>query len=353
MKNTLHTKITNIIDLTQIYTGILMIHAAILLSFILGILTPSAQPTPYVAYHKDNIAEKRTTNVASKYSVLTLNACMMDGNLPTQYGGMTETEHRIDRLAGFILNENPDIFLGQELMLNSGQQLYDRLKSDYNHVWVGIGKIPGKEQSGLFVATKNLPVTEPQFIPFPDDIQVDKKYFPNQTRFIERGFVCLNFGNFWIVNTHLEAGSDKYQGPSHRANQLTCITAYMDQVAEGKPYILAGDLNIMRTGKVNDEYTHSIIHEEYYDFRTVHYPSVDKTTYTCTNYFTELANNRPIPTQEEELDEIDDYFLIRRPFESSFLNLQVELIDTYDTTKPRESAITDHKAYKATFQMTP
>jgi endonuclease/exonuclease/phosphatase family metal-dependent hydrolase len=328
-----------------------MIHAAVLSSIILGTLTSQAQATPYVAYHKDNVAEERT-EVPSKYSVLTLNACMMDGNLPTLYGGMTETAQRIDRLAEFILNENPDIFLGQELMLDSGQQLYDRLKSNYNHIWVGIGKIPGKEQSGLFIATKNLPVTEPQFIPFPDDIQVDKKYFPNQTRFIERGFVCLNFGDFWIVNTHLEAGGEKYQGPSHRANQLACITAYMDRVAEGKPYILAGDLNIMRTGKVDDEYTHSIIPEQYYDFRTVHYPSVDKTTYTCTNYFTELANNRPIPP-EEELNEIDDYFLIRRPFESRFLNLQIELIDTYDITKPRESAITDHKAYKATFQMAP
>ncbi len=323
-----------------------MSSAAILSSFLLTLSSP--QELPYVLYHNTALEETK----ASTHSLLTLNTCMMDGDLPIKYGGMTETAERIDQLAEFILKEDADIFLGQELMLASGNQLYNRLKSKYKYALVGIGKIPGKEQSGLFVASKILPISEPKFIPFPDDMQVDKKVFPNHTRFFERGFVCLNFGDYWVVNTHLEAGSEKYEGPSHRTRQLEYITACMDIIAANKPYILAGDLNTLRTGKNDDEYSHSIIPQKYYDYRTIHYPAFDKTTYTCTNYFTELANNRSIPTKEEELHEIDDYVLIRKPFQDHFAKLHIELIDTYDIEKPRESAITDHKAYKATFQMT-
>ena len=135
-----------------------------------------------------------TVSSNSSYSILTLNACMMDGDLPTRFGGMVSVDDRIDRLAAFILQEDPDFFLGQEIMSSSGQKLYERLKDRYAYFWIGIGNVPGKEESGLFVASKRPIQGEPQFVPFSDEDQVDRKYFPNQTRFLERGFFYLDMG---------------------------------------------------------------------------------------------------------------------------------------------------------------
>jgi exonuclease III len=282
------------------------------------------------------------------YSILTLNACMMDGDLPTLYGGMTPASERVDRLARFILREDPDIFLGQEIMSGAGQKLYEQLKNQYSHFWIGIGKIPGKEESGLFVASKRPFQRKPQFVPFLDQNQVDKKYFPNQTRFIERGFFLLDMGSFFVVTTHLEGGGEQCGALRHRINQLHLLTETMD--LKEKPYIVAGDLNLMRTGWLDDEYSLAKIADDYFDYYTLHHPAVHNETYTCTNYFTAVANNYPIPTAEEK-NEIDDYFLIRKPYQDQFMDLNVVLIGgTYDISQPRENALTDHKAYKATFQ---
>jgi len=126
----------------------------------------------------------------------------------------------------------------------------------------------------------------------------------------------------------------------------------MDQM--DKPYIVTGDLNITRTGQPNDEYSRSGIPRDYYDYYSTHYPAFDETTYTNTNVFTAIANDRPIPEEGDQKHEIDDYFLIRKPYQSQFHDLKVTLIlDTYDVNRPREEAITDHKAYKASFRIDP
>lgn len=293
-------------------------------------------------------AAENIVNSDSPYSVVTLNACMMDGDLPTRFGGMPPATERIDRLADFILREDPDLFLGQEIMSGAGQKLYERLQGRYSYFWIGIGNIPGKEESGLFVASKRLIQANPQFVRFSDQDQVDKKYFPNQTRFLERGFFYLDLGGFFIVTSHLEGGSEIYGAVTHRIHQLEIITNAMDLL--GKPYIVTGDLNLDRKGRADDEYTRGNISRDYFDFYTLNHPEVDDSTYTCTNVFTAIANRAPIPNGEDA-NEIDDYFLIRKPFQSSFADLDVVLIgDTYDETEARESAITDHKAYKATFR---
>lgn len=288
----------------------------------------------------------------SLYSILTLNACMMDGEIPTRFGGMTPAEERVERVANFILEEDPDIFLGQEIMSTSGSVLHEKLKERYTYFWTGIGKVPGKEESGLFVASKKPFQGTPQFIPFPDEYQIDKKFFPNQTRFLERGFFALDMGEFWIVTSHLEGGREPQYGASeHRFHQLDLITEQMDKIANGKPYLLAGDLNLFRNGNEDDDYSRSNLTRDYYDFYTLTHPNFDETTATCTNYFTALANGQPIPTEADAKQEIDDYVLIRKPYQDHFANLEVTLIDkTFDLNQPREQAISDHKAYKATFE---
>jgi len=310
---------------------------------ILSLMVATALPAcPYSIEREGDAAPKTGTS----YSVLTLNACMMEGDLPTRWGGMTPAEQRIDRLAAFILREDPDLYLGQEVMSEAGERLSRQLKERYAHFWLGIGKIPGKEESGLFIASKRL-INHVEFYPFADEDQVDKKYFPDQTRFLERGFFVLDFGDFLVVTTHLEGGGDFVKGPEHRIRQLEMITRVLDQ--KGKPYLLAGDLNLNRTGKADDEYTRAHIPRDYFDWYTLHHPEVNEKTYTCTNLFTAAANNLPLPPEEDRF-EIDDFVLVRKPFADRFEHLDVVLVDTYDPIKPREEALTDHKAYKVAFQ---
>jgi hypothetical protein len=285
----------------------------------------------------------------SSYELLTLNACMMRDDLAKRWGGMRPAAERIDRLANFILKQNPDVFFGQEIMTEPGEMLYDRLKGQYSHFWIGIGigigKNPGKEESGLFVASKK-PVKGVEFYPFGDNEQVSRIWFPNQTRFLERGFFVLDFGDFLIATTHLEGGGEFVGGPQLRIDQFRKITAILD--AKKKPYAVLGDLNLNRTGKADDEYSRAQIPQDYFDFYTTQHPEVTEETSTCTNLFTSSANNLAPPPPEEE-SEIDDYFLIRKSAESSFKNLNVHLIDTYDVKQPADSALTDHKAYKISF----
>jgi exonuclease III len=311
------------------------------------------QAPPYI-YRQGEAVEKN--NPRNRFTVLTLNTCMMDGELPTRYGGMIPfVEHtngelrRVDRVARYILNKNPDIFCGQEVMLNSGEELYQKLRDRYTHFWVGIGNEPGQKQSGLFVASKLPFQGVPQFVPFLVEEQIAPEFLPPEGRLIYRGFFYIDMGEFYIVTTHLEAGNDRNGGTACRIHQLDLITAHMDRL--GKPYMLLGDLNIERTGQENDEYSRSRIASDYYDQYTIQNPGFDETTFTCTNLFTAAAAGKEIPMNPSLVNEIDDYVLIRKGGELFFRDLKIQLHgDTYRVDRPREEAITDHKAYEASFE---
>jgi len=301
---------------------------------------------PYYYYEQGTGLEKDSF---SSHKIMTLNTCMLDGTLPKKYGGVTPAQERTSRLSDFIRTYNPDIFLGQEVTLETGTLLYNELKDQYPHFWIGMGIDPGNEQSGLFVASKYPLVSEPLFIPFSESMQrpTDEK------RILERGFFCLETADYWIVTSHLESGSPE-KGGSYRRTQLQYITQYMDLLTEvtQKPYLVAGDLNIERTAQPNDEYSQSGIAESYYDFYTEKHPEFNETTFTATNLLTFRANGEVEPPEEEERNEIDDYFLIRKTFKDRFNAFQVELLsDTYDLNQPLSEALSDHRAYLAEFSL--
>jgi endonuclease/exonuclease/phosphatase family metal-dependent hydrolase len=278
---------------------------------------------------------------------------MMDGELPTRFGGMPSVAarpDRVDRLAAWILEADPDIFCGQELTLASGTALYEKLRSRYRHFWIGIGEEPGKKQSGLFFASKRTLRAPPVFVPFPEEEQLPSSCFLHQTRNLHRGFAYMDLGAFYLVNTHLEGGNLSLQEAECRARQLDRITREMDQL--GKPYLLIGDLNIPRTGLPGDEYSSSRIPRDYEDPYTQTHPDVGPDTFTCTNIFTLLAaGEEKLPEEAHLLYEIDDYVLIRKPFRDHFGQFAVQLRhDSYNIERPREEQISDHKGFFASFE---
>ncbi len=281
------------------------------------------------------------------HRIMTLNTCMLDGMLPKKYGGMSPAEERMKALGNLIRKENPDVFLGQELTLDTGRMLMEEVRATFAHFWIGIGPIPGVKQSGLFVASKYPIAGKVQFVSFFDNMQSPT----TEGRILDRGFFILETEKYFIVTTHLEPGNPEVGG-AYRKQQLEFITSVMDRIAEktGKPFLIAGDLNIERVGTLGDEYSLSGIEELYYDYYTLHHPEFCEETFTCTNLFTHHANGKVEPLDDEHRNEIDDYFLIRKPFIDRFENLEVRLVKTYDLEWPEE-AISDHRGYVATFSV--
>lgn len=286
--------------------------------------------------------------------LLTLNLDMLKGRLPKLYGGITApVEVRAKRLAHYLQKHDPDLFLAQEVPLESARLVVPELKNQFAHLWFGMGVERGKKESGLFVASKYPLISEPRFIPFPDEMQRIYVY-PDElselypVRILDRGFFALETPAAWVVTSHLEPGDPTTGGP-YRHEQLAFLTEKMDQIAKGKPYILAGDLNIRRTAQPQDEYSQSGISDFYEDFYTEHHPEFDESTYTCTNLLEAKANGYSIPTNPTEQNEIDDYVLVRKNSQTP-LNINVELLrDTYDVSQDPSQALTDHRAYRATF----
>lgn len=308
----------------------------------------------YFYFLKGEGAEKKSLDT---HSLLTLNLCMMNGSIPALYGGVTASvAKRAEKAAAFIASYNPDIFLAQEVTLESSKSLFDAMKKEYPYFWTGIGIEPGKKEANLFVASKYSITSEPIFIPFPPEMQAEYEYPGNLNelygkRLIWRGFFAIETPTHWIVTTHLEPGN-KEKGLPYRRKQLVYLTEQMDKVAGKKPYILSGDMNVARTTDEANEYYLSGIPDLYYDYYTEKHPEFDDFTFTCTNLFTARTNKQPEPTTESDRHEIDDYVLIRKHQKDRFKNLQVELLrGTYDVSKDPSEAITDHRAYLARYEL--
>lgn len=132
-----------------------------------------------------------------------------------------ERDKAPELLAEMLEKEAPDIFLAQEVPFESGLALFESLKNQYPHFWMGIGVKPGENESNLFAASKYPILSDPLFIPYPESSS--------------QGFFCIETDQFWIVTTHLEHSS--------RDEQLYFLKNQMDQLTKesGKPYLLSGE----------------------------------------------------------------------------------------------------------------
>lgn len=316
-----------------------------LLNVLLLTFSTLQMPAPYYEYRAGEGAEK---GEFEENALLTLNVDMLKGGLHKKYGGITApVPERAKRLGAYVKGQNVDLFLSQEIPLESAQFVYEALRDEFPHFWMGMGLIPGEKESGLFVASKYPILSEPRFFPFPEELQR-----PDDSRILERGFFAIETPKAWVITTHMDPKSPEVGGP-YRRLQLAYITQEMDLISQGKPYLVAGDLNIERTGREGDEYSRSGIPDLFYDPYTEAHPQFDETTYTCTNLLTFRANGQEVPEEDEERNEIDDYVLVRKTYRDQ-IHLEVELLtNTYDLSQGTDEALTDHRAYKAKFSEVP
>ncbi len=338
----------------SLFKFLLVIPLLLLATLFFNIRSDSATTNQHYIY-KSGLGEEKEEFDTNTF--LTLNVCMFRGRMPALFGGVTApVAERSERLAHFLKKESPDIFVAQEVPLESGAILFEDLKKQYPHFWIGISPNSGQQESELFVASKYPILGDPIFIAYPEDMQrlyklpvgLQRLYLK---KMVKRGFFYLETEHFWMVTTHMEPEDQKICC-SYRARQLRFLTEKMDQVSasSGKPYILAGDLNIKRTAEADDEYsTTSGIPELFYDFYTEKNPGFNDMTHTCTNLMTFWVNKEPVPTDPRAQNEIDDYVLIRKHHKELFKNLDVHLLtNTYDLSDPQE-ALSDHRAYKTSF----
>ena len=253
---------------------------------------------------------------ASDYTFLTLNACMFWGGLPILFGGVRPASERIDLLANLVQEHSPDVIAMQEVSYGSALELHARLKNQYAHFFTRIGPNVGKMESCLFVASKYPICSEPEFQPF-----------PNQNG-IKRGVFAIETPAFWVLATHLDAGSSTV-----RKEQLAQVSQFIQELKmrANKPCFLLGDLNIECTGLPNDEYTSSGIAVSYINPRAL---ELNDATATCTNLLTAQALGQAAP---EKAYENIDYALLDTASKELF-QPRTELIDTFP------QALSDHRA---------
>jgi endonuclease/exonuclease/phosphatase family metal-dependent hydrolase len=194
---------------------------------------------------------------------------MFWGFFPRLFGGVTPARERIEAVANKILQEDPDLFVAQEVHVGPAAALYEQLKGTYAHFYTRIlpSALLGFD-SGLFIASKRPIEGSFRVIPLP----------PGEV--IHRAAAVFDAGPCGLGITHLSAGTG-VQAESVRAQQMATIVSAIQERA-AKPFLLLGDLNIERTG---DEYRRLNIAR---DFTNGYEPAAfEPETATCTNLFTE------------------------------------------------------------------
>ncbi len=281
--------------------------------------------TPYLTY-KGNFPEK-TPSKEKETTVETLNICSFWGVIPQAAGGVPPAHKRLDALCASIRTSDPDILLFQEVSYGPALGLYSRLKDNYANFFMNIGPNPWKNDSGLFVATKYPIVGKPRFIAFPGSY------------WMKRGVFCFETEQLRVYTSHFEPHDSK-----SRKEQLDIIKKDIRDNQTDKTIIIGGDLNILRTGQPNDEYSQLKIHEDFLDLDREKHPFISQDTAT----YIDLAEVRKNKGRVEDKHlEIDDYLLIKRGTVKGYKFETDRIEETFSLTDPSKT-ITDHRGLRLT-----
>lgn len=247
----------------------------------------------------------------NKLKVLHLNTCMLQGQLPFLFGGITPASWRINQLITFIERHNPDVVLLSEVNGCVAKQLCTKLSRQYGFFFFRPGVNynahfsinPFGHDAQLYVATKVKPTAPPQFHPF-------HQQGHGKHSLIKRGYFKIDFEQFSLYFTHLHPDKT-YLDKGIRHAQMLEIEETMSN--DYRKSIMVGDLNIDYLHE-KSEYEISITDLGYKPLGVI--PEDSKKTYTN-------AFNAFIEKKEKEY-EFSDYILSLHSF-----NLSGEIVPTY------------------------
>ncbi len=273
---------------------------------------------PYT-YYKGEAEEISVLNRGP--TLMTWNACMFYGGLPMAFGGVSPAFDRIGEVATVIKDYKPEILALQEMSYGPSLALYKKLRKQYSHFFLRIGPNPLRMESCLFVASKHALVSEPKFFSFPDQFG------------IKRGYFCLETAQFWVATTHLEPKDKK-----KRVAQFMAVTEKLQQLAQNKLCFLLGDLNLIRTGDGDDEYTQLKVYKLYKD------PHRYDILGTCTEAFNAYMRGKKRP--EKIWENIDYTLLMQSPSSPISFDLHLQVLRSGVNPNNPAQALSDHRALK-------
>ncbi len=171
-----------------------------------------------------------------------LNACMMQGQLPVLFGGMTPATWRVENLTQKIKELDSDVVVLCEVNGCVASTLLDQLKDRYRHFYYRPGANyhfkmsfnPFGHDSNLFIASKITPAKPPKFVPF-----LQQGY--GKQLLIKRGYFQLDLGPIVLFFTHLHP---LYLHIDQTIRKAQLHEAESAMLLEYKPTLLIGDLNI-------------------------------------------------------------------------------------------------------------
>lgn len=100
------------------------------------------------------------------FSIMNMNICFLPAELPLLFGGVSAAAERVERLARFIKEQDPDVLcLYEAHEVDSTYALYEALKDNFAYFYIDIGLDWMEFNSGLFVASK-FAVSDANFKPF-------------------------------------------------------------------------------------------------------------------------------------------------------------------------------------------
>jgi endonuclease/exonuclease/phosphatase family metal-dependent hydrolase len=243
--------------------------------------------TPYT-YWRGSAAEKEDTGALK---CISFNVCMLWGGMPILFGGCTPARERMDEMAKFIKEQNPDVLFLQEASFPAAYELFSRLQGDYAHCFTRIGPNPFRMESGLTVFSK-VAIEKAAFLPFHDQAGIYRGAFSIETH-------SKNF-----ITTHLDSG----QAEEKRREEFDRLCQWIKEWH--KPSFVMGDFNIDRLSK-SGEYEQTIgSHKELHN----------------------LHNRLEESCREDHPEMVDHAF----SYNNKEFNTQTAFVDTYP--------LSDHKA---------
>lgn len=247
---------------------------------------------------------------------LHLNACMFPGGfLPYTFGGVRSAGERMEELKALIEGINPDIFFLCEFSQTLSGKLFESFQEVYRHFFVNVGPNAKGMDASMAVVSREPIVNEPKFFPSKIEAEGEQKCF-------YRGFFHVETEKVNYVYVHLHP-KETDRAKEIRQEQLAEIKKITEKFANGKTWVILGDINIER-GSAGHQ---AMLEMGFRDVIQEQHGNVE----TCINGLGEGEKRNP--------ESIDGFLVI-----GGGLQMQTEIHDTYED--PRK-ALTDHKGISA------